>query len=149
MTKAPDNITQFNLIALELFNKLYNKFPTPIDLTASKVGLGASPQNASYDESWNYMAEAEHVVTWLTEEGFLRYKSHDQSGSFFGVRLTLRGLTVLGYIPTSLNESEKREPIIDKIKGVLKIGAEKAGTEAVKSILSELFKLALASGGLS
>jgi hypothetical protein len=36
-----------------------------------------------------------------------------------------------------------KEPLIDKVKKVLASGTEKAAAEGVKSVLSELFRLAI------
>lgn len=57
----------------------------------------------------------------------------------------MKGLTVLGYVPTSLQTTEPKEPIIEKIKRVLATGTEKAAAEGVRAILGQIFSLALAS----
>lgn len=144
MIDVPENIHKFNLNALSLLARLYESFPSSIELRPSSVG--AAPQDASYDEAFKFSAEADDVVTWLAEEGFLRFQNRDLSGTFYQVRLTLKGLTVLGYIPTSLQAKDRKEPVIDKIKRVLASGTEKASAEAVKCLLSKLFTLALPLG---
>lgn len=133
---TPANIDQFNRTALTLFSQLYDRFPAPTDINLSDLDLSGVPGDAS----------AEHVVSWLKEEGFIRVQSRGLDGkSFCGIRLSLRGLTVLGYIPTAIKQGDQPETMITKVKRALSTGAEKTGTEAVKGILSELFKIALLS----
>lgn len=141
----PANIDQFNRTALTLFSRLYDRFPAPTDIEPLDLGLSGIPDDASDVQALSYAVRAEHVISWLEEEGFIRVQDRDLGGKFYGVRLSLRGLTVLGYIPTVLKQGEEPETMITKVKRALSSGAEKAGAEAVKGLLSELFKLALSS----
>jgi hypothetical protein len=139
------NAEVFNFSALQLFAKLFDEFPQPVTIDADRLG---SETNAAFGETINdtirmiYLAE--HTITWLAEEGFLRYEKGPIPGArhFTNVRLTLRGLTVLGYMPSALQGPEKSQPLIARIKSVVSSGAEKAGADAVKSLLTEVFKLA-------
>jgi hypothetical protein len=142
MSNTLTNIDRFNLTTLELFDRLYDSFPHPIDIETKTLGLQAAPDGTSVPESVEFALYAESAVTWLAEEGFVRYEAPQFGATFRRVRLTMRGLTVLGYIPTPLRGAEQSEPLIVKIKKVVKAGAEKAGTEAVKFLVGEAFKLA-------
>ena len=146
MKRPSDNMHQFNLTALAVFEKLYASFPTPIDFRPSHVGIDAAPPDASYEQAFNFGAEARHVVSWLEEEGFLRTGSIDKAGYYLQVRLTMRGLTILGSVPSALQAQEARTPIIGRVKKVLVAGTEKAGTEAAKALVSEIFRLSLQYG---
>jgi hypothetical protein len=139
------NSEVFNFTTLKLFAKLFDEFPQPVTIDSDRLG---SETNEAFGETINdtirmiYLAE--HTVTWLAEEGFLRYEKGVISGSkaFTNVRLTLKGLTVLGYMPAALQNPEKSQPLIARIKSAVASGAEKAGADAVKSLLSEVFRLA-------
>jgi hypothetical protein len=146
MSSIPPNIHRFNLTALALFDQLYNAFRTPMELDLAKVGASAMPPEASEQDAWDFSIRTVDVVTWLDEEGFLPFEGQIAGDHVYQARLTLKGLTILGYMPTSLQSSGPREALIDKIKRVLATGAEKAGSEAVKSLLSEIFKISLATG---
>ena len=146
MSATHTNIDRFNLAAIELFSVLYDHFPLPTDIETTEIGVEAAPEETTPVEMFRYTVYAEHALTWLVEEGFLRYEPPNFGTCYRNVRLTLKGLTLLGYVPSSLKTGEHGEPIIAKIKRVLSGGTEKAATETVKSLLSELFKLAMTSG---
>ena len=146
MSNAPDNIDRFNLMTLALFQKLYGAFPAPIEIDPGQIGSEAAPEDASDRTQWDSGAEAGHAITWLAEEGFLRFESQSTQGDFYEVRLSLKGLSVLGSLPTALAPTDPKETVIARIKRTLASGTEKAGTEAVKGIISEIFKLSLRYG---
>ena len=143
MSEQLTNIDRFNITALKLFDQLYDSFPNPIDIDPKELGVTASPDDAEFIEAFKIIVYAENAVTWLVEEGFVRCESPKVGSRFQKVRLTLKGLTVLGYLPTSVRPQDLPEPLIKRIKRSLASGAEKAGTEAVKGLLMEVFKLAM------
>lgn len=149
MSDIPPNIQRFNLTALHLFSQLYDAFPSPIDIETAMLGAQAAPEDLAPSYAVTYAMGADEVIEWLEEEGFVRTAGRTIGTGIRGVRLTLKGLTVLGYIPMALVPAEKSEPFIDKIKRTLSTGAEKAGAEGVKAILGGVFRLAIsyASGG--
>lgn len=138
------NVEVFNFAALQIFAELFDAFPQPVTLDTDKlacdtdVAFGESP-----NDTIRFVSLAPHAVTWLAEEGFLRYEKgpYPGSSSFTTVRLTLKGLTVLGYSPSALQAPEKSQPLISRIKAAVASGAERAGADAVKSLLAEVFKL--------
>lgn len=146
MSDIPDNINRFNLTTLSLFKKLYNEFPTPIELCPLSVGFEAAPANVNEESDFLFGTGAGDVITWLAEEGFLRFGKRTLSGEFYEVRLSQKGLTVLGSLPTSLTSNDEKETVITRIKRTLAAGTEKAGTEAAKNLISEIFKLSLKYG---
>jgi predicted Zn-dependent protease with MMP-like domain len=141
MTTVPTNILRFNDITLKLFEKLYSSFPEGIKVEGCSVGAEATALDATFDDAFETVTMADFVIAWLGEEGFIRYESRNHKGCYFGVRLTLRGLTILGYLPSSI--TPKKEPLIDKIKKYVSSSAEKATGESAKIIIGELFRLAL------
>ncbi|TFZ07870.1 hypothetical protein [Ramlibacter humi] len=154
MHKAPPNILRFDLIVLAIFSSLYDSFPSPAELDIGAVSRRCVPDGASLDEVFAWTSVGEAAADWLAEEGFIRFErrsGHSRpSGTLFETRLTLKALTILGYLPASLKEAVPREALIHKIKKVLSTGAEKAGADAVKSLMTEVFKLSLglAAGGV-
>lgn len=144
MSEIPKNIQRFNLIALFLFAKLYESFPSGIDIDPLKVGFDALPKDPSWDDqTWDFGVVGYDVVLWLAEEGFLRYENPNNTRDFYNARLTMKGLNVLGYVPISLKSEDAKEPLIEKIKRVLATGTEKATADGVKAILGQIFSLAL------
>lgn len=143
MTDIPKNIQRFNIIALLLFEKLYESFPSGIHIDAQQLGFDAAPKDtASVEQDWDFGAAAYDVVLWLAEEGFLRYENPNHTRDFFNARLTMNGLTVLGYMPVSLQSGDAEEPIIEKIKRILATGTEKAAADGIGRILGQIFNLA-------
>jgi len=151
MVDNPQNIEHFNLVVLKLLDRLYEAFPRPLDITSTTaidIGFDAVPENATEEESWDIGTMAEDIIGWLSEEGFLRYEAdpNHRHGNFLKVRLTLKGLTILGYVPSSLQHPESKASLIHKAKQAIGAGASAAGKEAVKQVVAEIFKLALAPG---
>lgn len=144
---TPENIEIFNRICVALFDMLYSAFPVPIEIDVNAVAMSAVPQDASYKTAWDVLSVGGEVINFLAEEGFLTHKGVSLDGSQFNqVRLTMKGLAVLGYVPTSL---EKQEPLISRIRGVVGGGLKEAGGETVRQLVSQAFSLALATGRLS
>ena len=146
MSPAYTNIDRFNLAAIELLSVLYDNFPVPVAIDTAEIGVEATPGDATPVEMLRFAMYAEHALTWLTEEGFIRYEPPNYGTRYTNVRLTLKGLTLLGYVPSALRADENSEPIITKIKRILSHGTEQAATEATKSLLGDLFKLAMTAG---
>jgi len=151
MADNQQNIEHFNLVVLKLLDRLYEAFPRPLNITgttAIDIGFDAVPEDATEEESWDIGTMAEDIIGWLSEEGFLRYQEdpNHQHGNFWKVRLTLKGLTILGYVPSSLQQQESKTSLINNAKQAIGAGASTAGKEAVKQVVAEIFKLALAPG---
>lgn len=149
MAEIQENMDAFNRVSLELFARLYDSFPRPFNIdptVANELGFAAVPQEATEEQSFNISTSGVDVVEWLAEEGFIRYEPdpNHQYGHFWKVRLSLKGLTILGHIPSSLRAVEQKEALITKVKRVLTSGAGTAGSESIKLVVSEIFKLALA-----
>jgi hypothetical protein len=151
MTDVPKNMESFNRVSLKLFARLYDSFPNPFDINpivANELGFAAVPQEATEEEAFNIGTSVVDVVKWLAEEGFLRYDTdtNQRYGYFLKVRLSLKGLTILGYVPSSLQTSEQKEALITKVKHALASGVGTVASESIKLVVAEIFKLALAPG---
>lgn len=148
MQTSNPNIEIFNLICLQLFSELYESFPVPIAVDPNALALAAIPKDSSYDGTWSAMEISSEAVSFLQQEGFLTVGGRVLTGECHDVRLTMKGLAVLGSVPVSLRPNEPREPIIAKIGRLIGKGTEKVATEAVQAVVSEVFKLALSSGAV-
>lgn len=140
---TPENIETFNRICVALFDKLYSAFPVPVEIEVNSIVMSVLPDEVSYESTWDVLSVGGDVINFLAEENFLTHKGSFLDGSqFIQVRLTMKGLAVLGYVPTSL---EKQEPLISKIRGVVSGGVKQAGAETVRQLVSQAFSLALAA----
>lgn len=140
---APENIENFNRICLVLFDKLYSAFPVPVEIDVDAIAMIAVPQDATYKNTWDVLSVGGEVINFLAEEGFLTHKGAMLDGSqYFQVRLTMKGLAVLGYVPASL---ERQETLISKIRSVMGGGLKEAGGETVRQLVSQAFSLTLAA----
>lgn len=138
-----DNIAFFNRVTLTLFEKLYSSFPTPIELDVNLIAMSVIPEEAEYEEAWISLQAAENAIDFLEQEGFLTHKGKFCEGGFLQVRLSMKGLAILGSTPDSL---EGKQPLIDRIRKLLTGGAKEAGTEAVKQLTQQALAAAVAAG---
>lgn len=140
----PENIENFNHICVALFDKLYAAFPVPVEIDVNAIAMSAVPQDASYENTWDVLSVGGEVINFLAEEGFLTHKgaAMPDGSRYLQVRLTMKGLAVLGYVPTSL---DTQESLISKIRSVVRGGLKEAGGETVRQLVSQAFSLALAA----
>lgn len=143
----PPNIHRFNLIVLVVFNELYKSFPSGIKIDHVNMGFNALSIGQEWDDqTWDFMADARYVVKWLAEEGFLRCETSGDGNEFYDARLTMKRLTVLGYIPIALQPDGDKETVIVKIKGILGRATEKAVMGKASDLLGQMFSLTLVKG---
>ena len=88
------------------------------------------------------MTIAVETIDFLGQEGFLTKGESMIPGELSDVRLTMKGLAILG-IPISLSPDEVKKPVIEKIKTVMGTGAEQFSNKAILTVISEIFKLAI------
>ena len=148
------SIDGFNLVTLRLLDKLYDSFPRALDIdpnTAIHIGFSAVPNDATAEESWGIGHMTTDVVEWLAEEEFLRYEKdpNHRYGHFCKVRLSLKGLAILGAVPTAIESKIPQEPLISRIKCILKSGSQTIATESLKAVVSQIFKYALAPSAIA
>ena len=130
------NFEAFNRIALLVLVRLFEAFPERLDLDAHRIGIEAKPEDAdeSDEEIWANMMLGSDTISWLQEEGFITVQSRTMDSEFQGVRLTLAGLTLLGYQPPNLEEGESYRTFAEKGAEVLKEGGRAAAVELVKEL---------------
>jgi len=139
----PPNIDLFNRFALAVFRKLYLSFPVAIELDVDDLIMSAMPTNISYEKSFNALSVGGEALNFLASEGFLIHQGALSDGSqFLQVRLTMKGLAVLGSMPAAL---ERKESLITKILAISGKGLKDAASEQVQDLASQVFTFALAT----
>lgn len=138
---VPPNIDLFNRFSLAVFRELYLSFPVEVDLNVNDLVLSVTPTDGSYEETFDALSMGGNALDFLASEGFLTHKgSLLDCSQYHQVRLTMKGLAVLGSTPASL---EKSESLISKILAVSGKGLKDAASEQVQSLAGQAFALAL------
>lgn len=140
-SQDPPNIRAFNFMTLAILNKLYDAFPERVELSGMQLVVEWAVQNGSGTEESKYLSLLPDTMAWLKEEGFLRWGSATLKGDYQQVTLTLKALTVLGYLPSAVAEGQVRETLIDRTKRVLARGAEGGANDVIRSIVASAFTL--------
>lgn len=131
------NIEIFDRVCVAIFDKLYSAFPIPVEIDISGIAMSVIPEDASDKQAWDVLLVGGEVINFLAEEGFLTHKGvFPDEGQFIQVRLTMKGLAVLGYVPPSLEK-----PLILKIRGVVGAGLKEAGGETIRQLVSQVFSV--------
>lgn len=137
----PDNIDHFNSVVLHTLDLLYAAFPVPIELKVPEIAELASPGSVPEDLPFDALEPTFEAIRFLAKEGFLTYAEFYLDGTaFLHVQLTMKGLTVLGQAPDSLEQSES---LIQRMRGVLASGAKGVASEATKLLVSQAFAAAI------
>lgn len=138
---SKSNIDHFNRVVLVALDKLYDAFPVPTELKVAEISEAATPGSVPAEPTFNDLKSAFETIKFLAKEDFIHFSDHCLDGTtFLQVQLTLKGLTVLGYAPDSL---EKKVTLISKVKLALKSGAKASANEAAKQVISSLFTAAI------
>ena len=127
-----ENIVRFNRVVLVTLTRLHECFPKPTELNLANFAGDVWGEDESEDELWKLLETIRDTIEWLRDEGFVRYRNQDDKGDFYGLRLSLRGLVILGAVPKSLKGTKS---LVDRAKDVLAKGSEKAASELVNIIL--------------
>ena len=134
----PKNIEVFNRVVLLTFAKLYESFPTPTDIDAGKIGYEAAHDAKDEHEAFEVITTvASSSIAFLVEEGFLRYDPSLRTmrgPDFPGARLTLKGFTLLGSVPSTVDGALDRRPFADQLRGIVNEGVKGSIAELVKSL---------------
>jgi hypothetical protein len=134
----------FDLLAGDVFARLYTHFPEPIDIYTSGIWYNDEFEKSQLfdDDPDRVMKLYAHTVQWLAEEGFLRFgqatgdPSEGDEG-FLNCVLTSKGLAALRKTPDSL--TGPGETLGDKIEAV----AKDIGSDTAKATMKQLVGAAL------
>lgn len=135
MTAA--NIERFNQLAGAIFSDLYKSFPVPENLEPETY----VPDNTSFDEHLQMDVQNDEgefffaCVDWLSDSGYLRFKTRYPNNGFAGCVLTTKGLEVLKAVPDSITT--------DSSLGDQLVEASKSGA---KSVLGNIAGQAISVG---
>lgn len=142
----------FNRLTLAIFDQLYQNFPCRIDLEVEHLAMQllgeqeqADPDSIDADLIWDILSACGYTVEFLRDEGFITYDSATLSEAcFLRMRLTLKGLTLLGQSPASLQENDEvPPPLSERIKDALTEGGKTATTEGIKLLVKQIFHMAV------
>ena len=118
------NLEQFNEISAVIFPKLYESFPSKIDIRISDF-----PKNDTEENSQIFF----DTLNFYSDEKFITFEQKVY-GAYKGVRLTSKGFSVLNAdAPVRLYRDSS---FIDAIKNVAEIGK----SELIKEIISTAVK---------
>ena len=131
------NVELFNVFSLALFNKLYESFPTPVDIDYSAIAADLLPDEVDADDADRILKVAYHAVQWLEEEDFIRIGDQTMDGGFHQVVLTGRGLAVLDSVPDGQEGS-------GSVASQLGDLVEEAGKDLAKEEVKKAIKNAMA-----
>ena len=128
------NFDIFNQITLHLLVRLFESFPNYIAVDARALGFDAikMKDDEDFDEAWELLAISKNSVSWLQSEGFIEVEGRVVDDQI-NVRLTLKGLTLVGYAPPTVQDS-RFENIADEAKAALVEGSRSAASGVVKGL---------------
>lgn len=145
MSECPRNIELFNrLVALTLV-RLYAEFPSPVDIDSAKIGFEATHDSKDEDESFAIISNTAHnTIAFLCHEGFTRFTPEMRTFSgpdFPGLVLTLRGFSLLGTTPHSVDQALPRGSFAEELKDALADGAKASASDVVKELLAGAIRM--------
>lgn len=137
----PRNIQIFQEIAARILDGLYREFPNPILLDVQEIGQNVADLLESPKEERFRVLTQDSVgsMKFLAKEGFVecrpdqRYLEQPET-IFPEAVLTLKGFTLLGAVPSAVNEAIDRRPIAEQLSDALNDGAQATVGELVKKL---------------
>lgn len=138
---VPPNIDIFNRFSLTVFHRLYIIFPMPVELDVHDLMMSSIPEDSSFDEAFDALQVGREALGFLSAEGFINHQgAFRESSGFRQVRLTMKGLTILGSVPTSLIT---KKPLISRILAATEKGIKNAAAEQVQALMNKVLIAAL------
>ena len=138
--KEPENIRAFNFLTLAIFNRLYESFPEKVDFSDLRFVIETVVDYGADSDESKYSSLFSASMNWLEEEGFIKIESKVYGPAFIGVTLTLKGVTVLGFVPSSIDKDAGKSSI-DYIREIVSDGVKSSSSEAVSSVIKSLFSM--------
>lgn len=142
----PRNIELFERVTTRTLIKLYENFPSPLDLDAHAVGAESTEDARDVEEAFETIV----VYSWdsimfLVREGFIHYESRADDRRRCTVHravLTMKGLTLLGRVPRVVDTNVDSRSLIEQLKSATENGAR----ETVEKLLQSMFTSAVMLG---
>lgn len=141
---TPPNIAVFNLVAAQVFVRLYETFPTPTNIDPMAVGIDVLLQEKYPEESTEYkhlVEGADAAVQFLIDEGFVRVASGPQyldARGFQNLVLSSKGFSLLQKTPEAIDSTVDRRSYIERLKSATASGAKVVASEAVGPLIARL-----------
>jgi hypothetical protein len=132
----------FDLLAGDIFARLYTHFPEPIDIHTDGVLFNEAlkKEESFEDDPERLQLLYGHAVQWLADEGYLRFTQAAEQDAgetaFLNCVLTSKGLSALRKTPSSLASGET---LGDRIRTT----AKDIGSDAAKATMKKLVGAAL------
>jgi hypothetical protein len=150
----PRNIQIFQELAARILDRLYREFPNPCLLNVSAIGHEVSELLQSPEEE-NFrivLEDSANSMSFLIKEGFVAFspsrRTLDQPATVFPEAvLTLKGFTLLGAVPSAVDETVERRPIAQQLSEALNGGARGAVGELIKKLFFGAMSLGVSSLG--
>ncbi len=121
-------MADFNRLTVLIFGRLLEDFPKPSSLTVD-----------GFQDSNNHVELQifRETIIFLQDNDFLEFRTATGTGSYHGVKLTLKTLNILNQTPDALRPSPT---VREKLVSAIKIGTKEAFKETVKVIVGEAIK---------
>lgn len=137
----PRNIQIFQELAARILDRLYREFPNPALLDVRVIGQEvANLLESSEEEHFRVLTQdSVGAMKFLAKEGFVECRPDrrylEQPETLFPESvLTLKGFTLLGAVPTTVNDVIERRPIAEQLSEALNDGARATVGELVKKL---------------
>lgn len=135
----PSNIDSFNRVVAVGLLKLYESFPVHIDLNAEDVAWQASSEAGLEGGAlWSFPDQVQGALEFLAQEGFIRYRPDlrtiEEHHLFHDAQLTMKGLAILGAVPSTVDEGRDRRPLVERLQEGLKEGAVDVLAKAIGAV---------------
>jgi len=135
------NIDVFDLCVADIFVRLYESFPVPIDLDFSEAPDSIFEEYESSDGAFDKLVIYEKTILWLSSAGYISFESTSYDGGH-GVVFTPKGLEIMK-LPSSLEVPGAS--LGEQLMGSLKTGALQAAGNIAKSAITQGLSIAVAN----
>lgn len=141
---VPANIEVFNQVAARTFVRLYEAFPSPIDLDPMLIGMDVILEEKYEPDSAQHsflVSSASDTIKYLIDEGFIRLTRGYQDLGFRGVKgavLTSKGFALLQNAPESIDSSVDRRSYFERLKAATASGVKAITSDAVGALVARL-----------
>ncbi len=152
----PTGIEQFDGIATLAFARLFRAFPNEIDLDGGALAaeyLAAVSGDISEEDHFVVIyGTGDSALNWLANEGYIRFRSDQRvlsgGSSHPKAQLTMRGLSVLRAVPSSVNEdASSGKSFGERAMDAAGAGTKTALGEFSKAVIGGVLGAYVRSGG--
>jgi hypothetical protein len=130
------NQEKANIVIGAVFAELLKNWPKAAFLLPQKI-LSPLIETPTSDDVEMFRG----LVKWLSDEGYLRYKSDNMAGAFALVVLSEKGLRTLNSVPSGITGTESfGDKIVEASKEVSKESAKKVIADLVGQMIGGVIK---------